>query len=50
MLGNVLGATGTSDPIDAHIALLARQRGWPVMTSDPDDLLAIDPKLRVERL
>lgn len=48
VLGNMLGATHTSDPIDAHVALLARQRGWPVLTSDPDDLLAIDPKLKVE--
>jgi predicted nucleic acid-binding protein len=50
VLGNMLGATRTSDPIDAHIALLARQRGWSVLTSDPDDLLAIDPKLEVERV
>jgi predicted nucleic acid-binding protein len=50
VLGNMLGATRTSDPIDAHIALLARQRGWSVLTSDPDDLLAIDPKLKVERV
>ncbi len=33
----------------AHVALLARQRGWPVLTSDPDDLLAIDPTLKVQR-
>jgi len=48
VLGNMLGATRTSDPIDAHIALLARQRGWPVLTSDPDDMLALDPKLTVQ--
>lgn len=50
VLGNMLGATRTADPIDAHVALLGRQRGWPVLTSDPDDLLAIDPKLKIERL
>jgi hypothetical protein len=50
VLGNMLGLTRTSDPIDAHVALLARQRGWPVLTSDPDDLLAIDPTLRLQRL
>ena len=50
MLGSVLGATKTSDPIDAHVAMLARERGWPVLTSDPGDLLAIDPTLRIERV
>ena len=48
VLGRMLGAAGTSDPIDAHIVLLARERGWPVLTSDPADLLAIDPTLTVE--
>jgi len=47
-LGLMLGATGTSDPVDAHVVFLARERGWPVLTSDADDLLAIDPKLDVE--
>ncbi len=46
----MLGATKTTDPIDAHIALLAGERGWPVLTSDPADLLAIDPTLHVERI
>ena len=50
VLGRMLGATGTADPIDAHVVLLARERGWPVLTSDADDLLAIDPGLRVERI
>ena len=50
LVGNVLGATRTSDPIDAHVAVLARQRGWPILTSDPDDLLAIDPTLVIERI
>jgi hypothetical protein len=46
----MLGATGASDPIDAHIVLLARERDWPVLTSDPEDLLALDPSLAVERI
>jgi hypothetical protein len=49
-LGRMLGATGTHDPIDAHIAFLARQRNWPVLTSDPEDLHAIDPGLILERI
>lgn len=49
-LGRMLGESGSADAIDAHVALLARQRSWPVLTSDPDDLLAIDPMLVVERV
>ena len=50
MLGRMLGESGSADAIDAHVAMLARQRSWPVLTSDPDDLLAIDPMLVVERV
>jgi hypothetical protein len=50
VLGRMLGAVGQSDPVDAHIVFLSRQRGWPVLSSDPDDLLALDPGLVVERI
>lgn len=50
IIGRVLGESGTDDPVDAHVVLLARERGWSVLTSDPNDLLAIDPTLRVERI
>jgi hypothetical protein len=49
-LGRMLGASGASDPVDAHVVFLARERGWPVLTSDANDLHAIDPGLRVERV
>jgi hypothetical protein len=49
-LGRILGATRTRDPIDAHVVLLARERGWPVLSSDPEDLHAIDPTLHVEAI
>ena len=49
-LGRILGHSGTSDAIGAHVALLARERGWPILTSDPDDLRAIDPTLVLERI
>ncbi len=49
-LGRMLGATRMRDPIDAHVVLLARERQWPVLTSDPDDLHAIDPTLTVQRI
>lgn len=50
ILGRILGLTRTSDPIDAHVVLIARERAWPVLTSDVSDLLAIDPDLVVERI
>jgi hypothetical protein len=50
VLGRILGATRSRDPIDAHVVLLARQRGWPVLSSDPEDLRAIDPEIRVEKV
>lgn len=43
LVGMVLGVSGTNDAIDAHVVLLARERGWPVLTSDATDLRAIDP-------
>jgi hypothetical protein len=46
-IGLVLGLTGTRDLVDAHVVLLARERKWPVITSDPGDLRAIDPKVRL---
>jgi hypothetical protein len=50
ILGKMLGTAGQADAIDAHVVLLARERDWPVLTSDPDDLLGIDPTLMVERI
>ena len=50
IIGRMLAVTGTRDPIDAHVVLLARQRGWPVISSDRGDLLAIDPGLVVQAI
>jgi len=50
LLGRMLAACGKSDHIDAHVVFLAREREWPVLTSDPDDLLAIDAEVEVERV
>ncbi len=47
LVGLMLGASATRDPVDGHIVLLARDRGWPVLTSDAPDLLAIDPNVEV---
>jgi hypothetical protein len=49
-LGRILGLSRTRDPVDAHVVLLARERGWPVLSADPGDLLAIDPRLVVHTI
>lgn len=36
--GQVCGATGTSDIVDASVAIAARDGHTPVITSDPDDI------------
>ncbi len=41
-LGLLLASAGTADVIDAHVALLAKRLRATVLTSDPDDLLALD--------
>ena len=45
--GQQCGASGTSDVIDASVVVVARQRGLRVVTSDPDDLRRLDPRLDV---
>lgn len=46
-LGELLARTGTSDPIDAHVAWLATRVSGTVLTSDPDDIRAVAPGVRV---
>jgi hypothetical protein len=45
--GELCGATGTSEVIDASVVILARERGDIIVTSDPDDLKRLDPKSHV---
>lgn len=45
--GRLLAATGTSDIADAHVVVCARRAGQPVVTSDPGDLRALAPSLRL---
>ncbi|MCC6539738.1 MAG: PIN domain nuclease [Bryobacterales bacterium] len=45
--GELCGATGTSDVIDASVVLLARERRDPIITSDPRDLRRLDPAARL---
>jgi hypothetical protein len=50
MLGRMLGVSGRSDLVAAHLVLLARERAWPVLTAEPQAVLAIDPTVRVEKI
>lgn len=44
-IGRLLAASGTADVVDAHVVICARRAGQRVLTSDPDDLRALDPAL-----
>jgi predicted nucleic acid-binding protein len=46
-VGRVLAASGTSDITDAHVVVCARRERSTVVTSDPDDLHALDPTLNL---
>ena len=41
--GELCGATNTPDIIDASVAIVARGRRDPIITSDPNDLRRLDP-------
>ena len=46
-VGRLLAASGTADVVDAHVVVCARRAGQSVVTSDPDDLLRLDPMLQL---
>lgn len=46
-VGALLSRTGTADIADAHVVICAQKVGHAVITSDPNDLRRLDPKLRV---
>lgn len=46
-VGRLLAASGTSDIADAHVVICARRSQQPVVTSDPGDLSALDPTIRL---
>ncbi|WP_157390836.1 PIN domain-containing protein [Nocardia terrae] len=47
-VGALLASSGTADVVDAHVVVLARSlRATLVVTSDPDDLTALDPHIRL---
>jgi len=41
--GELCGATGTSDVIDASVVIVAKERNDVIVTSDADDLRQLDP-------
>jgi hypothetical protein len=48
--GELCGAAGTSDVIDASVMLVARTHGDGVLTSDPGDLRRLDPAIPLQRV
>lgn len=50
LVGLLLAHAGARDLADAHVALCATRLGQPVLTSDPDDLRALAPRLVVHRV
>ena len=46
-IGRLLAASRTTDVIDAHVVICARRAHQSVVTSDPDDLRALDPDVAV---
>lgn len=46
-VGILLAASRTADIADAHVVICARRHGEPIVTSDPEDLRALDPSARL---
>jgi predicted nucleic acid-binding protein len=44
-VGSLVGRAGTSDVVDAHVAVTAAGRDVTVLTSDPDDLRQLSDQL-----
>ncbi|CAN5549846.1 hypothetical protein BH10ACT2_BH10ACT2_13390 [soil metagenome] len=49
-VGRMLARSGTTDVIDAHVAICARRADQSVATSDGDDLARLDPALQLVRI
>ena len=46
-VGLLCARSGHDDVIDVHVALCARERRHAVITSDPDDISRVDPRLPI---
>lgn len=49
-VGRLLAASGTADVVDAHVVLCAKRAGQAVVTSDPEDLRNLDPRIELVTL
>jgi predicted nucleic acid-binding protein len=49
-VGALCGRAGTRDVVDAMVALTARRENAVVVSSDPEDLQALDPGLAIHRI
>jgi hypothetical protein len=45
--GELCGASGSPDVIDASVVILARERRAAIVTSDPSDLRRLDPSAQI---
>lgn len=48
--GELCGAAGASDVIDASVVIVARERQDLIVTSDPDDMRRLDPAAQIVTL
>ena len=48
--GELCGVAGTSDVIDASVVVTAKERDDVIVTSDPNDLLRLDPQANLVRI
>jgi len=49
-VGLLCGRSGHPDVVDVHVALHAMEHGHHVVTSDPDDIRAVNPSLPLIRI
>ncbi|MDA8370439.1 MAG: PIN domain-containing protein [Nocardiopsaceae bacterium] len=50
LVDRLLKKSGTRDAVDAHVALLAFERKWPVFSSVPGGLRILCPEVRIEHI
>ena len=49
-IGLLLATTGTTDIVDAHVAICAHRLDHTVVTSDPKDIKGLGPNLNIQRI
>ena len=49
-IGLLLAATGSTDIVDAHVAICAHRMDQTVITSDPEDIKRLGPTLIIRRI